>query len=163
MDKLDFEVDRASYLAVLRQLKGISKEMNVEMRQEAIHIAETIIKPAVQGAILRQASNYGPKLAQSVRATRDRIPKVRIGDNKKKSPSAFSGGAATNMIRYGTIQGPYTYASGSGNRSDNVATWAAGVTPGWTETASNAYMEPAFRAWENAVESVIVKWNAKGL
>ena len=147
---MDTQVDPDSYHALLRALKGLPKEANNELRQKSREIAETIIKPKLSHAILQQAENYGPKLVRSISVSRDRVPKVRIGNNRK----TFSGGASANIIRYGTIMGPYLVRE-SGRRQ----MWAEGVTPGWTKTASNDYTPDVFDAWQNSVAEIIVKWN----
>jgi hypothetical protein len=147
-------VDADSYFALLRALKGLPKEASQELRVEAKDIAENIVKPSVQQAIRRHAGPFGDKLAKNVRVTRDRVPKVAVGSRRK----AYSGGASSIQIRYGTVVGPYR--SGSlGQRTNKIQDWARGVTPGWTDAAARDYTPPAFKAWENAIEHIVTKWN----
>lgn len=146
-------VDPDSYYALLRALKGLPKEANNELRVESRKIAETIIKPAVTNAIIQQAGNYGPKLVKSVSVSRDRVPKIRVGNNRK----TFSGGASANIIRYGTIVGPYLARTERGRTGQQM--WPETVTPGWTKSASNDYTQPVFDAWQNSVAKIVIKWN----
>ena len=147
-------VDPDSYYKLLRSLKGLPKEASQELRVEAKKIAEDIVKPKVQKAILSHTGPFGPKLAKNVRVTRDRIPKVAIGSKRK----AYSGGASSTQIRYGTVVGPYTTSTG-GTRHGAEQLWPRDVTPGWTDAAARDYTPPAFEAWETAVTSIVTKWN----
>jgi len=147
-------VDPDSYYSLLRSLKGLPKEASQELRVEAKQIAEDIVKPIVQRAIRSHAGPYGDKLAKNVRVTRDRVPKVAIGSRRK----AYSGGATSIQIRYGTIVGPYKTGN-AGQRSGREQTWARNTSPGWTDAAAREYVPPAFHAWETAVEHIVTKWN----
>ena len=147
-------VDADSYYALLRALKGLPKEASQELRVEAKKIAENIVMPSVQRAIRSHAGPYGPKLAKNVRVTRDRVPKVAIGSRRK----AYSGGATSIQIRYGTVVGPYRTGY-QGERANKEQLWAQNVTPGWTDAAAKNYTPPAFAAWDSAVERIVNKWN----
>jgi hypothetical protein len=147
-------VDADSYYALLRALKGLPKEASQELRVEAKQIAEDIVKPSFQRAIRNHAGPFGDKLAKNVRVTRDRVPKVAIGSRRK----AYSGGASSIQIRYGTVVGPYRTAN-AGVRHGREQMWARNVTPGWTDAAARDYTPPAFQAWDKAVESIVTKWN----
>lgn len=147
-------VDADSYYALLRALKGLPKEASQELRVEAKQIAEDIVKPSVQHAIRNHAGPFGEKLAKNVRVTRDRVPKVAVGSRRK----AYSGGASSIQIRYGTVVGPYRTGA-RGERSDKMQTWARAVSPGWTDAAARDYTAPAFQAWDRAVKHIVNKWN----
>ena len=147
-------VDADSYYALLRALKGLPKEASQELRVEAKQIAEDIVKPSVQRAIRSHAGPYGDKLAKNVRVTRDRVPKVAIGSRRK----AYSGGASSIQIRYGTVVGPYRTGN-AGTRHGREQVWARNVSPGWTDAAARDYVPPAFQAWDRAVEQIVTKWN----
>ena len=92
--------------------------------------------------------------ADPFRVTRDRVPKVAVGSRRK----AYSGGASSIQIRYGTVVGPYRTGN-RGERSDKMQTWARSVSPGWTDAAARDYTPPAFQAWDRAVEHIVNKWN----
>jgi len=153
-NKPSMYVDADSYYALLRALKGLPKEASQELRVEAKQIAENIVKPSVQRAIRSHAGPFGDKLAKNVRVTRDRVPKVAIGSRRK----AYSGGATSIQIRYGTVVGPYRTGN-NGGRQGREQVWARSVSPGWTDAAARDYTPPAFKAWESAVESIVTKWN----
>jgi hypothetical protein len=151
---------------LLDSLGSFEKAANREMRREAEYIADSIMVPAIRSAISSHAPAYAKKLNASIRTRQDRIPSVRVGNSNKFSsrgnvtnPRAntgrgvYSGGATTNMIRFGTIKGQYTARSG------RTQFWAEGIRPGWTDTAEADYYEPAFSAWIKAAETLIDNWN----
>ena len=159
-------VDYGEYRRLLDSLGSLEKAANREMRQEAEFIAESIMVPAIKAAITSHAPNYAPKLNATVRTKQDRLPGVRVGNSTKTSSrgtvlnsrtaggrGAYSGGATSNMIRFGTIKGFYT------SRSGRQQLWAQGIRPGWTDTADAAYAEPAFAAWEKTAEKLVDRWN----
>lgn len=148
------KVDASEYASILKSLKALPKGASEDLRQTAIQIADSIMVPSIRSAISGHAGNYATKLNQSVKAGRDRIPKVTIGSKS----IAFSGGASTNFIRFGTIKGVYQ-SQPSAASTGRFQMWAQGVRPGWTDTAANSYTEPTFQAWEKGVENVIDKWN----
>ena len=181
------EIGQDEFMAILRALKTLPKEANQRMRDEARHIAEDIVQPAVIGAILSHAPTVGPRLAQSVRTRGDRIPSVIIGRSRGPYYSGHPGRkrgdfigpetprqamrktgnqASTNMLRYGTIVGVYRRAVNSGDPSGRFrsrgeeVTWPKNVVkPGWPKAASDKYYEPTFRAWETAVAKLVWDWN----
>ena len=161
-----FTVDYGEYRRLLDALGSLDKAANREMREEAAMIAEDIMMPAIKSAITSHAGNYATKLNATVKTKQDRLPGVRVGNSTKTSSrgtvmnpralggsGAFSGGATSNMIRFGTIKGSYT------SRSGRPQLWAQGIRPGWTETADQAYAEPAFAAWEKTAQEIVDKWN----
>jgi hypothetical protein len=183
-----FYIDPDSYYATLRALKALDKETTKELRRRSKLIAEDILKPKIQAAIISHAGPYGPKLARSVRVKGDRVPMVLVGAKgisygatndaarkryyqkrarlKKagfgvksaKEAGLLSDIANTVMLRYGTIEGPYK-AGREGKRAGEIQHWARQVTPGWTMAASNDYLAPTFHAWEQAVLGIIDDWN----
>jgi hypothetical protein len=150
---------------ILDSLGSLEKAANREMRREAGYIAEEIMVPAFKSAISSHTGLYAKNLNASIRTKQDRIPSVRIGNSNKFSSrgtvtnprantgrGAYSGGATTNMIRFGTIQGQYTARSGK------TQFWAQGIRPGWTDTAENNYYEPAIREWTKTANKLVDSW-----
>jgi len=183
-----FEVDPDSYYGLLRALKQLDKETTKELRRRSKLIAEDILKPTIQAAIISHAGPYGPKLAKSVRVKGDRVPMVLVGAKgisygstndaarmryyrkrsklkaagfgvkSAKEAGLLSDVANTVMLRYGTIEGPYK-AGRQGKRAGELQHWARQVIPGWTQFASNEYLAPTFYAWQEAVTDIIEDWN----
>lgn len=188
MDNEVFYIDPDSYYATLRALKALDKDTTIELRRRSKLIAEDILKPAIQSAIISHAGNYGPKLASTVRVKGDRVPMVLVGAKKTtygaagdaaakryykrrgklkragfnvaaaKEAGLLSDRANTIMVRYGTIEGPYK-AGREGKRAGELQHWANHVTPGWPQFASNQYLAPTFNAWEQAIYGIINDWN----
>jgi hypothetical protein len=159
-------VDQLEFRRLLDSLGSFEKAANRDMRREAEYIAESIMVPAIRSAISSHAPGYARKLNASIITKQDRVPSVKVGNSNKFSQrgnltnprantgtGAYSGGATTNMIRFGTIKGQYT------SRSGRTQFWAEGVRPGWTDTADAAYYEPAFTAWTKTAEKLINDWN----
>lgn len=160
-------IDRQEFADILNSLNKLEKSAQRDMRSEAADIAETIMVPAIKSAIMSHAGPYGPKLSQAVFTRQDRVPSVKVGNAAKYSPQtgrsmnsrsrgavgAFSGGATSNMIRFGTIKGGYI------SRSGKYQFWADNVRPGWTDAADQAYAEPAFAAWEKTANDLVDRWN----
>jgi hypothetical protein len=147
---------------LLDSLGSFEKAANRDMRRESEYIAEEIMVPAFRSAISSHAPGYARKLNASIRTKQDRIPSVRIGNSARYSSrgnpnrtgnGVYSGGATTNMIRFGTIKGQYTARSG------RTQFWAEGIRPGWTDTAEASYYEPAFTEWTKVAEKLVNDWN----
>jgi hypothetical protein len=148
------QVDPVQFASILQSLKSLPKGASDELRKTGIEIADRIMVPSIQSAISAHAGSYATKLNQAVKAGRDRIPKVTIGSKSV----AFSGGASTNFIRFGTIKSVYL-SQPSAASTGRFQMWAQGVRPGWTDTAANLYTEPTFLAWEKGVSDITDKWN----
>lgn len=142
-------LDPKEFRKVLTGLKGLDKSANRDMRLVSERIADQIIVPTIRRTIAAYAPSYADKLNGSIRTKQDRIPSVRIGESR----SRYSGGASTNMLRFGTIKGQYTARSG------RTQFWAEGNRPGWTQAADNEYAEPAFAAWVKEAEKIVDDWN----
>jgi hypothetical protein len=142
-------LDPREFRNVLNGLKGLDRSANRDMRLVSERIADQIMVPAIRRNIASYAPSYADKLNRSIRTKQDRIPSVRIGESRR----GYSGGASTNMLRFGTIKGQYTARSG------RIQYWAEGNSPGWTKAADNEYAEPAFAAWVNEANTIVNNWN----
>jgi len=128
---------------LLRDLRALPPEANAELRDASQTIADRYMVPAWRAAALR-AGPWGPKLAQSIRSRRDRVPAVIIGGGRK----VFSGGATATMARYPSSAGRVRQAIPE-----------AFTRTGWLKAAHPAYIGPAVNEWGNAVSGVVRKWN----
>jgi hypothetical protein len=155
-------IDDREVRDLLDALGSFEKAANRDMRRESEYIAEEIMVPAFRSAISSHAPGYARNLNASIRTKQDRIPSVRIGNSNRYSSrgnlnrtgnGVYSGGATTNMIRFGTIKGQYT------SRSGRTQFWAEGIRPGWTDTAESSYYEPAFTEWTRVANKLINDWN----
>lgn len=126
---------------LLRDLRLLPKEAQKELRQASAVIAERYMVPAWKDAALK-AGPWGEKLAQSIRAKKDRIPAVKIGLDKK----SYSGGASPNMLRYPT-------SSGQARES-----FAPFERTGWIQAATGAYKQQALDEWSRAVDQLISRF-----
>ena len=143
------KLDPIEFRKVLIGLRGLEKSANRDMRLKSEEIADRIMVPAIKSTISNFAPSYADKLNRSIRTRADRIPSVKIG----LSGASYSGGASTNMLRFGTIKGQYLARSG------RTQFWAEGNRPGWTQEADDKYAEPAFAAWVKEAEKIVDDWN----
>lgn len=124
---------------VLRAFRKLPKEASAELRSASQTIATRYMVPAWQKAAL-EAGPWGPKLAQNIKARRDRVPSVSIGGNRK----IFSGGATANMVRYPSHSGQARQSFAPFTKTD------------WISSAT--YIKPALGEWAKAVDQIIAKW-----
>jgi hypothetical protein len=126
---------------LLKDLRALPKEATAELRTASVVIAERHMVPSWRNAAMR-AGNWGPKLAASIRAKRDRTPALQVGFQKK----VYRGKASTNMVRY---------PSAFGTRND----WAPfGDGTGWMATR-RPYEHAAITEWGHAVDKIVRKWD----
>jgi hypothetical protein len=129
--------------ALLRDLRSMDKEHQAELRKASQVIADRYMVPAWRSAALN-AGPWGSRLADSIRAKKDRLPAIAIGLNRR----AFSGGASTGQVRF---------PSHAGRVRPSIP--AAFSATGWMSQAKPAYIGPAMAEWGNAVDAVVDSWN----
>lgn len=128
---------------VLRGFRELPKEASKELKVASKSIAERHMVPAWKNAATYGAGPWGEAIANSVKAGTDRIPVVRIGNNRTK---VFSGGATATMVRS---------PSDSGNRRESFAPFE---NTDWMSRV-RAYQPAALREWGQAVDRVVTKWS----
>lgn len=128
---------------LLRDLRQLPKEYQGEIRDASVTIATRYMVPAWKAAAMN-AGPWGPRIAASVRARRDRVPAVNIGGQRK----AFSGGASPTMVRYPADQGRVRKSIPAAFTRTN---WIAGI--------DGAYIGPAMNEWGQAVDRVCRDFN----
>lgn len=132
---------------LLRDLRGMDKEANDELRTASKEIATRLMVPAYQDAA-DQAGPWGAEIAATVKAARDRIPSVSIGSRARR----FSGGASPTTVRFPSN-------SGSSGRSGNRVPRAFGSGYGWMKRMG-AYKGDALGEWLRAIDRVKRKFEA---
>lgn len=128
---------------ILRAFRTLPKEASADLRTASQAIADRHMVPAWKNAAAYYAGPWGEKLAESVRAKRDRVPAVQIGGNRK----VFSGGASATMVRYPSDAGQVRPS----------------IPPAFTGTdwigRTREYQPAAIREWSQAVDRVLAKWS----
>lgn len=130
--------------ALLRDLRGLDKESQADLRNASTAIATRYMVPAWQAAA-RRAGPWGDTIAGTVKAKRDRLPAVQIGANRRK---AYSGGASVNMVRY---------PSHAGRVRESIPHVFAQTD--WMSTVKPAYIGAAMREWGQAVDKIVTDFN----
>lgn len=143
---------------VLRGLSKLPKVAGDELREASGKIATNDMLPSWQNAALYYAGPWGPRIAESIRVKRDRIPSLSIGYSRR----AFSGGASSIMVRYPADKGQQG-KSGPVKRNE-AGRITGGVPDAFGDGTSwisrrRSYAEPAMRKWSAAVDDVIAKWS----
>lgn len=142
---------------VLRALSKLPKEAGQELREASMNIAAQDMAPAWANAALYYAGPWGPKIADSIRVKRDRVPALSIGYARR----VFRGGASSIVARYPSDKGQ-TGRSGpvkrdaDGNVTGGVPA-AFGDGTNWISQRRN-YQPAAMRKWGDAVDRVVRKW-----
>jgi hypothetical protein len=131
--------------AVLRDLRAFPKEATKELRKASVDIANRHMVPSWKDAAMT-AGGWGPKLSDSIRATSDRLPALKVGKDKR----VYSGGASTNMTRYPAFRGTQGDYAAFGNGTG----WMANRRP---------YAAQALQEWSQAVDGIVSKWNRNTL
>ena len=131
---------------VLRAFRSLPKEAGQELRAESVQIADRYMVPAWRDAAISHAGPWGPAIAASVRAKRDRIPAVNIGFKKK----AVRGGASSIMLRYPADHGTRVRAGARARVFGDGSNWIQQVRP---------YQADALKEWGQAVDRIVRKWD----
>ena len=131
---------------VLSAFRRLPKEAGNELRAASTIIAERHMVPAWKDAATTYAGNWGPKIAASVRAKRDRLPSLNIGYAKK----VYRGGASSIMTRYPANRGT------RGAAGDRAAPFGEGSN--WMDKV-RSYQPAAIREWGQAVDDIVRKWD----
>ena len=137
---------------LLRDLRGLPKEAQAELRDASQKIAERHMVPAWKAAA-QGAGPWADAIAGSVRARRDRVPLVVIGSNRR----SLSGGASPTMVRYPSNRGEDSRAGRTGNLPK------AFTRTDWMDRVQPAYIGPAMREWGDAVSDVCRDFNHGGV
>jgi hypothetical protein len=131
---------------VLRAFKALPKEAGVELRLASLDIADRIMVPAWRNAAINYAGPWGPKIADSIRAKKDRIPSVNIGYAKK----VYSGGASSINTRFPANAGTTGRAGPTAAPFGQGTDWIRNVQP---------YQAQALNEWAKAVDVIVRKWD----
>lgn len=129
---------------LLRDMRRLPKEASDELRTSSKEIATRYMLPAYKAAAMN-AGPWGPAIAATVRAKRDRVPAVSIGSNRR---GAFSGGASPTMVRYPSHAGGRGKSGAAGTLPP-----AFGVGSGWMHTMGR-YKGDALREWLSALDRI---------
>ena len=137
---------------MLTDLRQLPKEAQDELRTESKDIASRLMVPYWKAAA-EQAGPWGPAIASTVRAKRDRIPSVSIGSNRRRC----SGGASPTAVRFPSHAGP---AGRSAAQGTLPATFYKNAT-GWMQQMGR-YKPEALKEWLTAIDRIKRKFHGRG-
>ena len=146
--------------ALLKTLNEMDKESKTDLKEKAKGIAGWVAEDIKTAATYAPMYKQATRVAQTVRATKDRVPSVSIGGAKGK----FSGGAVSGDVLYGSEFGadPTSVNGGfpNGGRrfpypSPRQGRGNAGY---WIYPTLRAVQPRIAREWHEAVDKVLRNW-----
>jgi len=158
---MDITPEIRALLKTLNEMDNESKnELKTKVKSIAGWVAEDIKRAAASAPMTAQAM----KVAQTVRANKDRVPSVTIGGSRVK----FSGGAVSGDVLYGSEFGADpTSASGQfpngGRRFPYRSPQSGRGSQGyWIYPTLRSNQPRITREWHEAVDNVLDNWT-KGI
>jgi hypothetical protein len=131
--------------ALLKDFRGLPKEATKELRKASVDIANRHMVPSWKAAALT-AGNWGPKLAESIRARSDRLPALNVGKDRAPTRAAPRRTWCAIPAFMGTRNDWAPFGDGTG--------WMAKRRP---------YQAQAIREWGQSVDRIVTKWNRSTL
>jgi hypothetical protein len=159
--KMDITPEIRALLKTLNEMDADSKtKLKERVKGIAGWVAEEIKTAATYAPMYRQAT----KVAQTVRANKDRVPSVTIGGSRVK----FSGGAVSGQVLYGSEFGADpTTANGAfpngGRRFPYPSPQRGRGNEGYWIYPTLRHAQPRIaREWHAEVDNVLDNWT-KGI
>jgi hypothetical protein len=146
--------------ALLKTLNEMDNESKTALKEKVKGIAGWVAEEIKTAATYAPMHKQATKVAQTVRANKDRVPSVTIGGSRVK----FSGGAVSGDVLYGSEFGADpTSATGAfpngGRRfpypSPKQGRGNAGY---WIYPTLRAVQPKIAREWHEAVDDVLRNW-----
>jgi hypothetical protein len=152
-DDVRLEVDERTLNGLRYALTKMDKDSNTQLRNDVADITSWYA-PKLANAALGLGSANNPaqalRVAQSIRAVRDRTPYVRVGGRS----SRFSGGAVAGQVLYGSEFGSNNYKQFPA-RSPKTGRGNAGW---WIYPSLKRFQPEITYKWKEAVMKVLGNW-----
>lgn len=143
-----FQLDGAR--ETLKRFKGLPKEASTELKQEALKLSEELARKAREQA-MEAETPQAPLLVPTIRARKDRVPKIVVGGNKKIGPF--------RTPAYGVLFGA-EFGSNQFRQFHHAHTGRKGL---WFFPTVEAEQQQISDAWNEAADHVIAKFTGGGL
>jgi hypothetical protein len=146
--------------ALFKVLNEMDKESKTELKEKVKGIAGWVADDIKRAAATAPMSAQAMRVAQTVRANKDRVPSVTIGGSRVK----FSGGAVSGDVLYGSEFGADpTSQSGKfpngGRRFPYRSPQRGQGSEGyWIYPTLRANQPRITREWHEAVDEVLSNW-----
>lgn len=161
---IKLQPDTAQLRGLFAAFKRLDKEANDELRNDVSAISAWSAKEIKQAAFgygvkmgggmpskRTSKSSQAARVAETVRANRDRIPNVTIGGSKLK----FSGGAVSGMVVMGNEWGSGNKFPNGGSRfPDNLY-----PTGNWIFPTLRDIQPEVTHKWKAAVDKILNNWS----
>ena len=129
---------------MLADLRSLPKEAQEELRLESKKIATELMVPYWKEAA-ENAGPWGPHIARTVKAKKDRLPSVSIGGGRKR----LRGGATATMVRFPSHAGPEGRSAAQGSLPQAFYKNATG----WMQQMGR-YKPEALKRWLEAIKKI---------
>tara|TARA_R110000868_G_C10913922_1_gene765168 strand:+ start:362 stop:898 length:537 start_codon:yes stop_codon:yes gene_type:complete len=171
-ETISFKANPKDLKNVYAAFRTLTDEASTELKSQVTAIsAWTAAKIQVAAGQARYMPIQAERVAQSVRANKDRIPNVTVGGSKKN----FSGGAAVGEVLFGSEFGaePYlarrkngsnlganSFGTNNGRRFPPMSPPLNGGNEGYWIFPTLRREQPYITsAWTTAVENVLNNWS----
>lgn len=153
--------DQSQLRGLYAAFRAMDKDSQVKLKNDVSLISAWSAGELKQGAYGAPMSAQSIKVAETVRANRDRIPNVTVGGSKQR----FSGGAVSGQVLFGNEFGANpTSAAGAfpngGRRFPfRSASKGRGNAGYWIFKTLKEIQPEVTQRWKKAVTEVLDNWN----
>jgi len=152
-DDVRIAVDERTMNGLKYALSKMDKESNARLRNDVADITSWYA-PKLANAAYGLGAEFNPlqaqKVAESIRAVRDRVPYVQAGGRRVR----FSGGAVSGQVLFGNEYGSNSYQQFP-RRSPRKGRGNAGW---WLTPALSRFQPEITHKWKEAVMKVLANW-----
>jgi hypothetical protein len=151
--------------ALLKVLNEMDKESKTDLKEKVKGIATWVAQDIKTQASYAPMYNQASKVAQTVRANKDRVPNITIGGSRVK----FSGGALSGDVLIGSEFGadPTSvngqFPNGGRRFPYRSPKRGQGNEGYWIYPTLRASQPKITREWHAAVDTVLSNWKKKGV
>jgi hypothetical protein len=152
-DNVSIAVDERTMRGLRHALTTMDKETNKQLRDDVADITSWYA-PKLANAAYGLGADFNPlqaqRVAESIKAVRDRVPYVRVGGRSVR----FSGGAVSGQVLFGNEYGSNSYQQFP-RRSPRKGRGNAGW---WLTPALSRFQPEITHKWKEAVMKVLANW-----
>ena len=153
--------DRAQLAGLYKAFREMDKDSNTKLKNDVSLISSWSVGELKQGAFMSPMSQQSIKVAETIRANKDRIPNVTIGGSKQR----FSGGAVSGQILFGNEFGASptspngAFPNGGRRFPYRSPAKGRGNAGYWIFKTLSSIQPEITRRWKSSVTEVLGNWN----
>lgn len=161
-ERIHFRMDmNAEVRALLKDISAMDKESQGRLKDDVKIISGWVATEIKQAATRAPMPEQAKRVANTVRAVKDRVPYVVVGGTAQK----FSGGGRSGVVLFGSEFGAYpksengAFANGGRRFPYRSAREGRGNKGYWIFPTLKRLQPDITRAWHNRVDHVLRNWN----